>query len=118
MGDATYTPTGAVNGEQAYKVEENVLGHSRPLRVICIGAGATGLDLAYKMQRHLTSFELQIYEKNPELGGTWFENTFVTDTRDRGLLLMRRHRYPGCACDIPAHIYEYEWAPNPNWSQL
>ncbi|OAL04210.1 putative monooxygenase [Phaeosphaeriaceae sp. SRC1lsM3a] len=86
---------------QVYTVEENVLGHSRPIRVICIGAGATGLDLAYKMERHLKNFNLQIYEKNPELGGTWFENT-----------------YPGCACDIPAHIYEYEWAPNPNWSQF
>ncbi|KAH6868165.1 putative monooxygenase [Alternaria rosae] len=91
----------SASGGQAYTVEDTILGHSRPLRVICIGAGATGIDLAYKMKRHLTSFELQIYEKNPELGGTWFENT-----------------YPGCACDIPAHIYEYEWAPNPDWSQF
>ncbi|KAH7308922.1 putative monooxygenase [Stachybotrys elegans] len=101
MGSIGHNAASAANGEQAYTIEENVLGHSRPLRVICIGAGATGLDLAYKMERHLKSFELQIYEKNPELGGTWFENT-----------------YPGCACDIPAHIYEYEWAPNPTWSQF
>ena len=77
MGSIGSNPASAVRGEQAYTVEENVLGHARPLRVICIGAGATGLDLAYKMKRHLTSFELQIYEKNPELGGTWFENTLV-----------------------------------------
>ncbi|KAH8898674.1 putative monooxygenase [Thozetella sp. PMI_491] len=101
MGSINHDALSATNGEQPYTVEEKVLGYSRPLRVICIGAGATGLDLAYKMERHLKSFDLQIYEKNPELGGTWFENT-----------------YPGCACDIPAHIYEYEWAPNPKWSQF
>jgi len=77
MGSIDTNPASAVRGEQAYTVEENVLGHARPLRVICIGAGATGLDLAYKMKRHLTSLDLQIYEKNPELGGTWFENTLV-----------------------------------------
>lgn len=71
------TAASAVSGEQAYTVEEDVLGHSRALRLICMGAGATGLDLAYKMKRHLKSFELQIYEKNPELGGTWLENTLV-----------------------------------------
>lgn len=72
MGSIDYN---SASGEQAYTIDDKILGHSRPLRVICIGAGATGMDLAYKMKRHLTSFELQIYEKNPELGGTWFENT-------------------------------------------
>jgi len=86
MGSIDHNAASAVNGgEQAYKVEDNVLGHSRPLRVICIGAGATGLDLAYKMERHLKSFELQIYEKNPELGGTWFENTYVGDILVSGI---------------------------------
>jgi ribulose 1,5-bisphosphate synthetase/thiazole synthase len=75
MGSISHNATSVASGEQAYTVEEKVLGYSRPLRVICIGAGATGLDLAYKMEQHLKSFELQIYEKNPELGGTWFENT-------------------------------------------
>jgi ribulose 1,5-bisphosphate synthetase/thiazole synthase len=75
MGSIDHVPASVATSQQAYKVEENVLGHSRPIRVICIGAGATGLDLAYKMERHLKNFDLQIYEKNPELGGTWFENT-------------------------------------------
>jgi len=65
----------ATGGDQPYVVDEKVLGTSRPLRVICIGAGTTGLDLAYKIGKHLKAIDLQIYEKNPELGGTWFENT-------------------------------------------
>ncbi|RAL15191.1 flavin-containing monooxygenase [Aspergillus homomorphus CBS 101889] len=79
--------------------------HSRPihanrqLRVICIGAGASGLYLAYRLKKSFTDFTLQIYEKNADVGGTWFEN-----------------RYPGCACDIPAHNYTYTFEPNPAWS--
>lgn len=82
MGSIDHLPASMATSNQVYTVEENVLGHSRPIRVICIGAGATGLDLAYKMERHLKNFNLQIYEKNPELGGTWFENTLVLPLRE------------------------------------
>lgn len=27
-------------------------------------------------------------------------------------------RSPSCACDIPAHAYQYSWAPNPCWSTV
>lgn len=65
--------------------------HSKPtkLRVACIGAGASGLCLAYKMERQLVpgSWELTLFEKNPHFGGTWYENT-----------------YPGVACDVSLSI--------------
>ena len=48
----------------------------RRLKVICIGAGASGLLLAYKLQRSFDYFELVIYEKNEDISGTWFENTY------------------------------------------
>lgn len=51
----------------------------RKLKIICIGAGYSGLTLAYKIDHELKLgdfVELQIYEKNPEVGGTWFENTY------------------------------------------
>ncbi|KAH7083601.1 hypothetical protein FB567DRAFT_604618 [Paraphoma chrysanthemicola] len=72
---------------------------NRHMRVICVGAGASGLYLAYKLKHYFTDFTLDIYEKNADIGGTWFEN-----------------RYPGCACDIPAHNYTYSFHPNPDWS--
>ncbi|ORY17468.1 hypothetical protein BCR34DRAFT_621904 [Clohesyomyces aquaticus] len=77
--------------------------HSKPtpLRVICVGAGAAGLLLAYKLKTNLTNYELVCYEKNPDVGGTWYEN-----------------RYPGCACDVPAHAYTYSFEPNPNWTSF
>lgn len=53
--------------------------HSKPtkLRVACIGAGASGLCLAYKMGKMMVpdSWELTLFEKNPHFGGTWYENT-------------------------------------------
>lgn len=48
----------------------------RKVRIICIGAGASGLCFAYKLQRSFQNFELRIYEKNPAVSGTWWENTY------------------------------------------
>lgn len=50
--------------------------HSQPMpiRIIHIGAGATGLCCAYKMERQMSNYELMCYEKNPEVGGTWYES--------------------------------------------
>lgn len=46
------------------------------MKVICIGAGASGLLLAYKLQRSFSNFELILYEKNEDISGTWLENTY------------------------------------------
>ena len=69
-----------------YRIEEHPIFEKRPIRMICVGAGAAGLQVAYKAERMLQNVELQIYEKNHDVGGTWLEN-----------------RYPGCTCDIPSH---------------
>jgi hypothetical protein len=89
--------------EGPYKILDQY--HSKPckLRVACAGAGASGLCLAYKMEKMLEpgSWELTLFEKNPQFGGTWYENT-----------------YPGVACDIPSHDYNFTWDPKPDWSQF
>ncbi|KIW94319.1 uncharacterized protein Z519_05635 [Cladophialophora bantiana CBS 173.52] len=87
--------------ELGYKVEPK--WHSKPnyIRVICVGAGAAGLLVAYKMKKDIKNYELVCYEKNSGIGGTWFEN-----------------RYPGCACDVPAHAYTFSFEPNPEWSSF
>ncbi|KAJ5085310.1 hypothetical protein N7532_010081 [Penicillium argentinense] len=77
----------------------NPLNSNRPLRVIIIGAGVSGLLMGYKLQRNFDDLDFTIYEKNPDVGGTWYEN-----------------RYPGCACDNPSHTYVWSFDPNPTWS--
>lgn len=73
----------------------------RHVRIICIGAGASGLLFSYKLQRSFRNFDLVIYEKNEEVAGTWWEN-----------------KYPGCACDVPSHSYTWSFEPKRDWSAL
>lgn len=92
------------NGEKGYYRNEELGGpiHSeRHMDIVVIGAGASGLCLAYKLQRSFSNFSLTMYEKNPEISGTWYEN-----------------RYPGCACDVPAHNYVFSWEPKKDWSAV
>ncbi len=64
--------------------------------VLIVGAGVSGMCLGIKLDR--LGIPYTIVEKNPEVGGTWFEN-----------------RYPGCGVDTPNHFYSYSFAPNPTW---
>ena len=86
--------------DSSYKTVEEVMGAGRPIRIIVIGAGASGLNVIRNTKVHMKNVELQVYEKNGVVSGTWFENS-----------------YPGCACDIPSHNYQYSWEPNPSWSE-
>ncbi|KAK5192439.1 hypothetical protein LTR99_010433 [Exophiala xenobiotica] len=81
--------------------EGKPLFSEREVRIICIGAGASGLCFAYKLQRSFQKFRLVMYEKNPDISGTWWEN-----------------RYPGCACDVPAHNYTFSWEPSTDASAV
>lgn len=62
-------------------ISERSINEARPLKVIYIGAGVSGIIGAIEFMKRVPTLDLVIYEKNPEVGGTWFEN-----------------RYPGCAC--------------------
>ena len=50
------------------------IDEARPLKVIYIGAGVSGILAAIEFLKAVPSLELVIYEKNPEVGGTWYEN--------------------------------------------
>lgn len=59
---------------QQYTVLPEHIHKKRNIRVVCIGAGISGIAAAYKFQRRLTDAMLTIYEKNHDVGGTWLEN--------------------------------------------
>lgn len=65
-----------------------------------IGAGTAGLLAALELRRNGWD-DLTVYEKADRIGGTWRDNT-----------------YPGVACDVPAQLYSYSFAPNPDWSHV
>jgi len=67
------------------------------VRVAVIGSGFGGLGAAVRLRRTgVTDFV--VLERRDAVGGTWHDNT-----------------YPGCACDVPSHLYSFSFAPNPDW---
>ncbi|HEX8084681.1 MAG TPA: NAD(P)/FAD-dependent oxidoreductase [Solirubrobacteraceae bacterium] len=67
--------------------------------VVIIGGGFSGLGMAIRLKE--AGFDdFVILERGDDVGGTWHFNT-----------------YPGCACDVPSHLYSFSFAPNPAWTQ-
>lgn len=70
------------------------------VEVLVIGAGVSGIGAAIRlMDSGINDFV--VLEKGPGVGGTWRDNT-----------------YPGCACDVPSHLYSYSFAQKPDWSRV
>ena len=65
-------------------------------RVLVIGAGFSGIALGAKLKE--AGYDFVVIEKNDNVGGTWYENT-----------------YPGIAVDTPNHFYSYSFRMDPNW---
>lgn len=57
-----------------YRIREQPCGTERTIRVIGLGAGVSGINLAKILPDQVNNVSLTIYDKNPEIGGTWFEN--------------------------------------------
>ncbi len=69
------------------------------VRVAVVGTGFGGLGAAAAMLRDGET-SLVVFERAQGVGGVWEAN-----------------RYPGAACDIQSHLYEFADAPNPEWSR-
>ncbi len=67
--------------------------------IAIIGAGFAGMAMAIRLlQSGRRDFVL--FDKEDDVGGTWKVNT-----------------YPGCACDVPSHLYSLSAAPHAGWSR-
>jgi hypothetical protein len=75
QGEATEFYNGL--DEIAYAISRLPLGTPRALKVICVGAGFSGLAFAREVELgNLTNVKLTVYEKNASVGGTWYENRY------------------------------------------
>jgi cation diffusion facilitator CzcD-associated flavoprotein CzcO len=67
--------------------------------VAVVGGGFGGVGAAAMLKR--AGYEdVTVFERGERVGGVWHHNT-----------------YPGAACDIPSHLYEFSFATNPRWSR-
>ena len=63
----------------------------RETKVLVIGTGFSGLGMAVELKRR-GEHDFVVLEKAADLGGTWRDNS-----------------YPGCACDVPSHMYSFSF---------
>jgi cation diffusion facilitator CzcD-associated flavoprotein CzcO len=71
-----------------------------PSRSIAIvGGGFAGIGAAALLRRN-GYHDVAVFERSERVGGVWNDNT-----------------YPGAACDIASHLYEFTFAMNPRWSR-
>ena len=88
----------AIEGEdrRAPRWHKDDVAPDREFRVAIVGAGMSGIVAAHRLAQAGVPFV--IFEKNSDVGGTWYENT-----------------YPGCRVDVPNHLYSYSFAQTPDW---
>jgi cation diffusion facilitator CzcD-associated flavoprotein CzcO len=91
---------GADTAARAGPADTDTSGGDRVHEVAIIGAGMSGLCMGIRLARRGID-DFLILEKSPDIGGTWHDNT-----------------YPGACSDVPAVLYSYSFAPNPDWSRL
>lgn len=78
---------------------QRVGGSGRRPSVAIVGGGFGGVGAAVLLVRAGYP-DVTIFERGERVGGVWAHNT-----------------YPGAACDVPSHLYEFSFEPNPRWSR-
>ena len=71
----------------------------RTPRVAVIGAGPGGICAVIAL-KDAGFDDVVVLERQDGVGGTWHQN-----------------RYPGCACDVPSHLYSFSFAVKRDWSR-
>lgn len=72
---------------------------ARHLSALIVGSGFSGLAVAIELKR-VGIEDFAVLERARAIGGTWRDND-----------------YPGCACDVPSHLYSFSFAPHPGWTR-
>ena len=67
--------------------------------IAIVGAGFGGLGMAIRLKQAAPDTSFVVLERAPEVGGTWYANT-----------------YPGCQCDVPSNLYSFSFAPKHDWT--
>ena len=85
--------------QQAAATKPSTDPERREVEVAILGCGFSGLATAIRLKQEGVE-DFVVLDRAEDVGGTWHWNT-----------------YPGCACDVPSHLYSLSFAPNPEWSR-
>ena len=69
-------------------------------RAIIIGSGVAGIAASARLKTQLGSHNIEVFEREKPVGGTWYLNT-----------------YPGVGCDVDSYLYLFSFNLNPDWSK-
>jgi cation diffusion facilitator CzcD-associated flavoprotein CzcO len=111
-----------------FSIVEKPLHDKKPIRIIIIGAGASGLLVAFKAARQLSNVTFVVYEKNEGVGGTWYENRYPGVEVSNPSLIRRQpvlfisarlQQAEVCAqIDSPSHTYQWTFHRSAEWSRF
>ena len=62
--------------------------------VIIVGAGISGIDMAYRLQKGIPDYSYAVLEARSEVGGTW-----------------SLFKYPGIRSDSDLYTFGFPWEP-------
>src|SRR5690625_1877072 len=79
--------------------QKEAISPDRELNVAIIGAGMSGIVMAHRLRQ--AGVSVVVFEKNPEVGGTWWDN-----------------QYPGCRLDTSNFAYSFSFAQRDDWPNL
>lgn len=68
----TKNEKGTEKDTTASRMNDVVVENFRPIKVIVIGAGYSGIYHGIRIPERIKNYELVIYEKNAGVGGTWY----------------------------------------------
>ncbi|KAI0057662.1 FAD/NAD(P)-binding domain-containing protein [Artomyces pyxidatus] len=71
------------------------------MKVLCIGAGYSGIVAGIRFSQKVPNLDLTIYEKAAGIGGVWYAN-----------------KYPGIGCDVPSLCYQLAYEEYMQWSSF
>jgi cation diffusion facilitator CzcD-associated flavoprotein CzcO len=92
-------PNEASRPQQATASTEPANAPQTHYRVAIAGTGFAGVGAAIRLSQEGIE-DFVIFERADDFGGTWRDNS-----------------YPGCACDVPSHLYSFSFEPNADWSR-
>lgn len=87
--------SGVSGHAKEFTIKDEPVENLRPLRVVVIGAGFSGIVAAIRIPEKLRNIDLTVYEKNDGVGGVWYKFHIFVLASKMLTLIRWLNKYPG-----------------------